>query len=135
MTYQSKHVTGWVGWVWFAGMLMVMSGVFNVISGLYAVMNSDLYVRTPNRLLFFDASAWGWAHLVFGVVLFVAGLAVSVGQGWARVVAVILVMLNAMTQLAWISVNPWWSLAVIALDVLVLYALIVHGHEARNIAA
>ncbi|GAA3552342.1 membrane protein [Nonomuraea rosea] len=131
MAYQTRHVTGWVGWVWFAGLLMIMSGVFNIISGLYAVLNSDVYVRMPNRLLFFDVTSWGWAHLVFGIVLFLVGLAVSVGQTWARVVAAILVMLNAMTQLTWIAVNPWWSLAVIALDVLVLYALIVHGREAK----
>ncbi|NUR85683.1 MAG: hypothetical protein HOY71_16525 [Nonomuraea sp.] len=134
MTYQSRPVTGWVGWVWFAGMLMIMAGVFNFITGLYAVINSGLFVRTPSRLLFFNVGTWGWIHLLFGVVLFLTGLAVSVGQTWARVLAVILVMLNAMTQLTWIAVNPWWSLAVIAVDVLVLYALIVHGREAKELA-
>jgi hypothetical protein len=135
MTYQSRPVTGWVGWVWFAGLLMIMSGVFNIIAGLWAVINDDLYVRAPLRLLLFDVSTWGWLHLIFGVVLFITGLAVSVGQTWARIVAVVLVMLNAMTQLTWIGVNPWWSLAVIAVDVLVLYALIVHGREARELGA
>ncbi|WP_049567599.1 DUF7144 family membrane protein [Nonomuraea sp. SBT364] len=135
MTYQSRPVTGWVGWVWFAGLLMIMAGVFNIIGGVSAVINSDLYVRTPLRLLFFDVSTWGWLHLIFGVILFATGLAVSVGQTWARVVAVVLVMLNAMTQLTWIGVNPWWSLAVIAVDVLVLYALIVHGREAKELGA
>lgn len=129
--HHAPRITGWVGWIWFAGMLMIISGVFNVIGGLYAVINNDVYVRTPLRLLFFDVSTWGWLHLIFGVVLFLAGLAVSVGQTWARVVAVVLVMLNAMTQLTWIGVNPWWSLAVIAVDVLVLYALVVHGREAK----
>ncbi|MEU4571993.1 hypothetical protein ACBI99_12455 [Nonomuraea sp. ATR24] len=133
MTYQSRPVTGWVGWVWFAGLLMIMSGVFNIIGGLSAVINDDVYVRTPLRLLLFDVSTWGWLHLLFGIVLFFAGLAVTVGQTWARVVAVVLVMLNAMTQLTWIGVNPWWSLAVIAVDVLVIYALIVHGREAKEI--
>ncbi|AQZ61849.1 putative integral membrane protein [[Actinomadura] parvosata subsp. kistnae] len=134
MTYHhTRHVSGWVGWIWFAGMLMIIAGVFNIIGGLYAVINDDVYVRTPLRLLFFDVSTWGWLHLIFGVVLLATGLAVSVGQTWARVVAAILVMLNAMTQLTWIGVNPWWSLAVIAVDVLVLYALIVHGREARQL--
>ncbi|NRQ34630.1 hypothetical protein HII36_22730 [Nonomuraea sp. NN258] len=135
MTYQSRPVTGWVGWVWFAGMLMIMAGVFNLITGLYAVINDDVYVRMPTRLLFFDISTWGWLHMLFGVLLLVAGFAVSVGKMWARVVAVVLVMLNAMTQLTWIAVNPWWSMAVIAVDVLVLYALIVHGREAADLGA
>jgi hypothetical protein len=130
-TYQGRHVTGWVGWVWFAGLLMIISGVFNILTGLYAIFNSDIFAHTPVRLLFFNVSSWGWIHLVFGIVLFLAGLAVSVGQTWARVVAAVLVMINAMTQLAWIALNPWWSLAVIAIDVLVLYALVVHGREAQ----
>jgi hypothetical protein len=135
MTYHSRQITGWVGWVWFAGMLMIVSGVFNIIAGLYAVMTGQVYVRTAQHLLFFDVAGWGWLHLVFGIVILLAGLAVCVGQTWARVVAAVLVMINAMTQLAWIGVNPWWSLTVIAIDVLVLYALIVHGGEARRLPA
>ncbi|MEO3869002.1 hypothetical protein ABGB18_09255 [Nonomuraea sp. B12E4] len=135
MAYESRHVTGWVGWVWFAAALMIISGVFNIISGVYAVLNSDLYFRMPARLLLLDISGWGWAHLVFGIVLFLAGLALLAGQTWARIVAAVLVMINAMTQLVWITVNPWWSLAVIAVDLLVLYALIVHGREARPFGA
>ncbi|MFI7450026.1 hypothetical protein ACIBQX_21230 [Nonomuraea sp. NPDC049714] len=136
MTYHhAGRATGWVGWIWFAAMLMIIAGVFNVIGGLYAIINDDVYIRTPLRLLLFDVSTWGWLHLIFGVVLLLTGLAVSVGQTWARVLAVVLVMLNAMTQLTWIGVNPWWSLAVIAVDVLVLYALIVHGREAKELRA
>ncbi|SDH32787.1 DUF7144 family membrane protein [Nonomuraea jiangxiensis] len=135
MAYETRHVTGWVGWVWFAAILMIISGVFNIVSGLYAVLNSDLYVRMPSRLLLLDVSGWGWTHLIFGIVLFLAGLALMAGQTWARILAAILVTINAMTQLVWITVNPWWSLAAIAVDVLVLYALIVHGREARSYGA
>ncbi|MFG1707940.1 hypothetical protein ACFLIM_32505 [Nonomuraea sp. M3C6] len=135
MTYQTRQVTGWVGWVWFAAMLMIIAGVFNFISGLYAIVNSGLFVGMPARLLLFDVAVWGWVHLIFGIVLFLTGLALTVGQTWARVVAAVLVMLNAMTQLIWITVNPWWSLAVIAVDLLVLYALTVHGREAKPLGA
>lgn len=135
MTYQARqqHITGWVGWVWFAGIILILSGLFNAISGLYAVFHRDVYVQTAGSLLVFDLTGWGWIHLLFGVVLIATGIAVSMGQTWARAVAVVLVMLNALTQLTWISVNPWWSLAVIAVDVLVLYALIVHGREAKEL--
>ncbi|MCF6475278.1 hypothetical protein FAF44_43965 [Nonomuraea sp. MG754425] len=132
MTYHhTRQVTGWVGWIWFGGMMMVLSGLFNIITGLTAVFANRVYVQTPNRLLLFDVSTWGWVHLVLGVLVLATGIAVSVGQTWARVVGIVLVMLNALTQLTWIAVNPWWSLAVIAVDVLVLYALIVHGREAK----
>lgn len=127
-------VTGWVGWIWFAGMMIIMSGLFNLISGIYALIDDQLYVPTQNGLLLFDLTGWGWVHLILGVLLVLTGIALSVGQGWARLAAVILVMLNALTQLTWIAVNPWWSLVVIAVDVLVLYALIVHGKEAESIS-
>ncbi|MFG3438871.1 hypothetical protein ACGF0J_16635 [Nonomuraea sp. NPDC047897] len=136
MTYQARqqHVTGWVGWVWFAGIILILSGLFNAISGLNAIFHRDVYVQTAGSLLVLDVTGWGWIHLLFGVLLIATGIAVSMGQTWARAVAVVLVMLNALTQLTWISVNPWWSLAVIAVDVLVLYALIVHGSEAKELA-
>ncbi|MFI6483390.1 hypothetical protein ACIBH1_36055 [Nonomuraea sp. NPDC050663] len=124
-------VTGWVGWIWFAGMMIILAGLFNLVSGIYAIIDDELYVTTRKGLLLFDLTGWGWVHLILGVLLLVTGIAVSVGKGWARLIAVILVMLNALTQLTWIMVNPWWSLVVIAVDVLVLYALIVHGKEAE----
>ena len=132
MTYHdARQVTGWVGWIWFGGIMMILAGLFNIITGLAAISANRVYVQTPYRLLLFDVTAWGWIHLLLGVLVLATGIAVSVGQSWARVVGAILVMLNALTQLTWIAVNPWWSLAVIAIDVLVLYALIVHGREAR----
>ncbi|MBN6056794.1 hypothetical protein JYK22_33010 [Nonomuraea sp. RK-328] len=135
MTYQARHhVTGWVGWVWFAAVMIIMSGLFNVISGLYAIFSGDFYVETARRLFLFNLTGWGWVHLLLGILLFVVGVALLVGQTWARVIAVILVMLNAITQLIWIAVNPWWSLVVIAVDLVVLYALIVHGREAKEMA-
>ncbi|MET7466488.1 hypothetical protein [Nonomuraea sp. NPDC005501] len=134
MTYQTRHhVTGWVGWVWFAAIMILMSGLFNVISGLYAIFNGDFYVATARRLLLFNLTGWGWVHLLLGILLVVVGATLLAGQTWARVVAVVLVMLNAVTQLIWIAVNPWWSLVVITVDLVVLYALIVHGREAKEV--
>ncbi|GAA2375810.1 membrane protein [Nonomuraea africana] len=130
----NARVTGWIGWIWFAGMIMIMAGLFNVLTGLLAIIDDDLYVPAAGRLLAFDISGWGWIHLLLGIVLTVTGVALSLGQGWARVAGVVLVMLNAVTQMAWIGVNPWWSLIVIALDVVVIYAIVVHGGEARALS-
>jgi hypothetical protein len=129
MAYNAR-VTGWVGWVWFAGMMMIMVGLFNVLTGSLAIVGDDLYVTAAGRLLAFDITGWGWIHLILGILVVTTGVALSLGQTWARVVGAVLVMLNALTQMAWINVNPWWSLIVIALDVFVLYAIIVHGREA-----
>lgn len=129
--HHARPVTGWVGWIWFGGMMMILAGLFNIITGLAAIFANRVYVATPARLLLFDISTWGWVHLVLGVLVLATGIAIMAGQLWARVVGAVLVMLNALTQLTWIAVNPWWSLAVIALDIVVLYALIVHGREAE----
>ncbi|MEV8630038.1 hypothetical protein AB0395_00135 [Streptosporangium sp. NPDC051023] len=124
-------MTGWVGWIWFAGIIMIMDGLFNAISGLYAIFHNDLYVQVRNKLLVFNITGWGWIHLILGILLVVVGITLLLGQTWARIAAIILVVINAVTQMAWIAANPWWSLIVIAVDVVVLYALIVHGREAE----
>lgn len=130
MAHETR-VTGWVGWIWFAGIIMIMDGLFNAISGLYAIFHNDLYVQVRNKLLVFNITGWGWIHLILGILLVVVGITLLLGQTWARIAAIILVVINAVTQMAWIAANPWWSLIVIAVDVVVLYALIVHGREAE----
>nr|WP_234407299.1 hypothetical protein [Microterricola viridarii] len=76
----------------------------------------------------------GWWHLIAGLAMIVVALAMLAGATWARIVAVILVILNAVGQLFLLPVQPWWSLIIIALDVLVIYALTVHGHEMSKAA-
>jgi hypothetical protein len=130
---QHRAVTGWVGWVWFAGLMLIMVGLFNVIDGLVAIVNHNFFVPTRAGLLVFNLAGWGWVHLLLGIVLVIVGVAVLTGQLWARVAAVILVILNAVTQLLFMSAYPLWSLIVIILDIIVLYALIVHGEEAKEL--
>lgn len=132
---QETRVTGWVGWIWFAGMMMIMVGLFNVMNGLLAIVDDTHYIAAGQRLLMFDSTGWGWVHLIIGLVVVVTGIALAVGQPWARIAGVVLVMLNAFTQMAWIAYNPWWSLIVIAIDVLIIYAIIVHGREAETLKA
>jgi hypothetical protein len=81
--------------------------------------------------LVFDVQNWGWWHLIIGILMVLVAAALFVGQTWARVIAVILVMLNAIGQLVLLPVQPWWSLIVLTLDVLVIYARTVHGRELR----
>lgn len=124
-------VTGWVGWVLFAGILMFTAGFFNIVEGLVALLNSGYYrVQSTGLLFHVNYAAWGWALLFFGVVLALAGWGVMAGRTWARTVGVIMVVLNATVNLAFIAAYPVWITLTIALDVIVIYALIVHGREA-----
>jgi hypothetical protein len=125
--------TGWTGWVVFAGVILVVSGIFSAVQGLVAVIGPDAYyVVTDGSLWLLDVAGWGWWNLIIGILLALTGLALLAGQTWAKVVAIILVILSAVSQLLLIPAQPWWSLIVIAIDVLILYALIVHGRELRE---
>lgn len=130
-TSRTTEITGWVGWVAFAGMMMLMVGVFNVISGMAAVFNDEIYVTAGNLMILLDVTTWGWVHIVLGLALVGTGLALASGQMWARVVGVVLVMVNMASQLIALPAYPWWAMIVIAVDVVVLWAIIVHGDEAK----
>ncbi len=87
---------------------------------------------TEGSLWLLDVTGWGWWNLIIGLLLVLVSVALFAGQTWARVVAVILVILSAVGQLLLIPAQPWWSLILIALDVLIIYALIVHGRELKD---
>lgn len=129
----TPRTTGWTGWVVFAGVILMISGIFSAIQGLVAVIGPDsYYVVTEGSLWLFDVAGWGWWNLIIGVLLVLTAVALFAGQTWARIVAVVLAVLSAVGQLLLIPAQPWWSLIVIAIDVLIIYALIVHGRELRE---
>jgi hypothetical protein len=130
----SRAVTGWVGWIWFAAVVMIMNGTFNAIDGLVALLKDEVYVQTKKGLVVFDYTAWGWILLIIGAIQLIVGFALASGQFWARVMAIFLATLSAIAQIAFITAFPLWSLIVITLDVIVLWALIVHGEEAETAA-
>ena len=127
-------ITGWVGWVIFAGIIMMTDGLFNIIQGFVALVRDEFYLVGPNGLvLSLDYTAWGWVLLLSGVLFLFAGYGVMVGQLWARVTGVIVAVVNAVLHLLVMPAYPIWSVMVIALDVLIIFALVVHGRETRQI--
>jgi hypothetical protein len=124
--------TGWLGWIWFAGIMMIVMGSFNAVEGLVALFRGEYYVVTEEQVLVFDLTAWGWITLLIGILVALAGGALMSGAAWARVVAVVLAVVNAVAQLMFVSVHPVWSTIVIALCVTVIWAVVVHGSEAKS---
>jgi len=125
-------VTGWTGWGVFASVLLLIAGIFDLIFGIAAIIGPNTTVVVADAGLFaVDVAAWGWWHIISGVALILTSFFLYRGATWARVVAIILVILNAVGQLTLIDVQPWWSLAILAVDILVLYALTVHGRELK----
>jgi hypothetical protein len=129
-----NKVTGWVGWVLFAGIIMATGGFFNIIQGFVALAQDDFYLVGSNGLvLSLDYTAWGWVLLISGALFVFAGYGVMVGQMWARVTGVILAVVNAVVHMVVMPAYPFWSIMVITLDVLIIFALVVHGREAKQV--
>ncbi|MFL6134515.1 MAG: hypothetical protein ACJ72A_17050 [Nocardioidaceae bacterium] len=127
-----RGTTAWVGWIAFAGMMMVMLGTFHIFQGLVALFNDDYYLVGKSGLVVnVDFTTWGWVHLIGGVIVVAAGLCVFLGQLWARAVGVIVALLSAVVNVAFLAAYPLWSMMMIALDVVVILALTVHGSDVK----
>ena len=125
-----SDVTGWVGWIVFAGFFMIINAIFGGLQGLSALLRDQSYfVVGENGLLTFNYTAWGWIHLILGILLIIVGIFLLRGAGWARILAVIIVGIHMIAQFGFISSFPVWGIIMIALDALILYALLVHGRE------
>ena len=112
-----------VGFILFAAIMMIMSGVFQALQGLVAIFENEFYVATRNYLFQFDATTWGWIHLLLGLIVAFAGWGLLSGRTWARAAAIILAVLSATANFFFIPYYPFWSILVIALDVWVIWSL------------
>lgn len=118
--------SGWAGWVGFAGIILIIQGIITGIQGLMAIVGPDRYYAvTEENIFMFNVNGWGWWSLIIGILLLLTGIALMAGQTWARVIAIILVVLSAIGQVFVLGEQPFWSLLIIAVDVLILFALTV----------
>lgn len=125
--------SGWVGWVFFAGIMLTLVGVFQVMAGLVALFDKSYYLVTTNHLVVhMSYTAWGWVHIALGALAIFAGAGVMSGRMWARIYAILLASISAVANLAFISAYPVWGVIMITVDVLVIYALAVHGNELKS---
>jgi hypothetical protein len=118
------------GWVLFAATMAAVAGLMNIFYGLVVLFNSDWIAFTSEGVLLIDLTAWGWVLLVLGVFQLVISASIAVGRTWSRIVGVVWASVIAIGQMAFLSVYPWWSLMIITISVLSIYALTVHGDEA-----
>jgi hypothetical protein len=128
----TEERTAWVGLVVFGGVLLALTGGFQMMQGLVAILRDEyFYVTRDGLLITMDYTAWGWTHLGLGLIAVGTGIGVLAGQMWARVVGIIIAVLSALVNLAFLSAYPIWSTIIIAMDVLVIYALTMHGSEVK----
>jgi hypothetical protein len=125
--------TAWAGWVVFGGVMLIVLGIFQLVQGLVALFDDGFYLVRPNGLVVdVDYNTWGWIHSGIGVVGILTGIGLLAGNMVARVVGVAIAVLSAIVNLAFISAYPVWSAILIVIDVIVIFAIVVHGRELKG---
>jgi hypothetical protein len=121
----------WAGWIRLGGILILIMAMIAFFEGLTAIIRGEYYAVTPNQILVFDLSTWGWITFLWSFVLAVVGFALLAGATWARWTAIVLASLNFLLQLGFVgsAQYPLWALTMMALNIVVLYALIVRWDE------
>jgi hypothetical protein len=109
--------------------MMILVGVFHTMAGLIAIFDDEFYVTTRNYVLQFDATQWGWIHLIFGVIIAVSGGSLLKGSVFARTIGVIMACISALAGFAWMPYYPVWGVVFVAASVSVIWALTVHGRD------
>ena len=115
------------GWIVFAATMLMVIGSIDFFEGLIAIIRKQYYVVTPSQIIVFNVTTWGWLTLLWGIVIFLAGLALWSGASWARWFTIAVCVINVLEQLAWLgsSQYPLWTLTSIVLGIVVIYALTV----------
>ena len=126
----------WSGWIAFAGIVILIVGAMDVLQGFVAIIQDEYVVATRKGLAILDVTAWGWTTLIWGALLILAGLGLLGGAGWARWLAIIGVAINAIGQMAFMAnypqAYPLWNILIVALNIVVLYALTAHWRGFKN---
>nr|WP_243766934.1 hypothetical protein [Streptomyces sp. GC420] len=102
---------------------MVFGGIMALLQGIAAIAKDDVFVATDDFVYKFNLTGWGWVHLVLGAVVVVAGAALFTGATWARVAGVVLAGLSMVANFVWLPYAPLWSIALIAVNGFIIWAL------------
>ena len=130
---QPTGMTAWVGLIAFAGAMLLLLGMFHIVEGFLALFR-DEYFQVPSSQLtvHVDWSVWGWTHIITGAAMIAAGIGLFTGQTWARVVAVLVCLVSAIVSLSFAAADPVWSTLMMGLDVVIIWAVIMHGGELKE---
>ncbi len=113
--------------VMFAATLMIVGGIMQVFQAISAIVNDEFFVTLPNYVVTLDVSTWGWIHLVFGILVVIAGMSLFSGNRAAAIFALILAVLSAIANFGFIPYYPVWAVFIIAVDVFVIWAIARSG--------
>ena len=122
--YSRPEPSGWaVSGVVFAACVLTLIGCFHAITGLVAIIDDEFYVVARNYTFNLDTSAWGWIHIIVGLLVGLCGFGLFSRSAWAGVGAIFLSSLSAIANFFFIPYSPWWSTLMVALEIWVIWAL------------
>ncbi|UZJ32483.1 DUF7144 family membrane protein [Streptomyces endophytica] len=109
---------------------MIFGGAMTLLEGISAIAKDTVILTTRNYVFSFSLAGWGWIHLILGIVILAAGVAlIASGATWARVLGVILAGLGALANFLWIPYYPFWALTLVAIDIFIIWALCAGDHR------
>jgi hypothetical protein len=126
---EAEEVSSGYGWLIYAGTILAIVGSLNVIYGIAAISNSRFFAQNVTYVISDNIRTWGWVLLILGAIQFLAAFAIIARVSWGRWVGVLTAGLNAIAQMIFLPARPFLSLALFALDVLVIYGLLSHFRE------
>ena len=133
MSKQDSTYDSWMGWIGFAAIMLAIIGVIHMFAGFVALFQNDIYgVTAAGTIWAFDYSQWGWVHILGGLLAFLAAGSLAQGHMYGRVVAVLVATASVIANIAFVPVYPIWSIVMITVGVLVIWAVMVHGKELRQ---
>jgi hypothetical protein len=126
----SEQPSAWAaGYAAFAGVVLIMVGFFQAVAGLAAIVDDTFYVVGREYVFQFDATTWGWIHLIIGVIVLLAGFGIFSGNVLARTVGVLAAAVSGLAAFMWLPWYPVWGVVIIALDIAIIWALTAHGRD------
>ncbi len=131
----SEQPSAWAaGYAAFAGVVLIMVGFFQAVAGLSAIIDDTFYVVGREYVFQFDATTWGWIHLIIGLVVLLAGFGIFSGNVLARTVGVLAAAVSGLAAFMWLPWYPVWGVVIIALDIAIIWALTMHGRDLSTTA-
>ncbi|MQS11047.1 hypothetical protein F7Q99_01800 [Streptomyces kaniharaensis] len=124
-TQVPEHRPFVTGWTIFAAVMLISGGIMAIFQGVAAITKDSLIVVTRHYVYSMNTEGWGWIHLILGIVVVLAGMALFTGAVWARVVGVVVAGLEMIANFLWLPYYPFWAVVLIAIDAFVIWALCV----------
>ena len=121
-----------VGWISFAGILLIIGGSFAMLAGLAGIINPDTFVVTKDNLLKVSTTTWGWWHLIVGAIVFFSGFGVFTGNVLARTIGVVAAIVSMISAFVYMSIYPIWGMTIVAIDFAIIWALTAHGRDIQK---